>query len=147
MIKEEIKEDLKVFMKEKNKVATTTLRTLNADILKKEKDSKVVLTDEEVISTISKAVTQYNETLSFAIKANNQETIEDCKLSISILEKYLPKQLSESEVRDIISKAIVELEIKSKKDMGKLMKELMPKLNGKFDKKKVNPIIQELLGN
>lgn len=145
MLQNIIKEDLIKFMKEKNKSAIITIRTLNSEILKKEKDCKTQLLDEEIISIISKSISQYKETLSYAKKINDQNSIKECNISISILEVYLPKQLTKEEVKEIISKAIFNLKIESKKDMGKLMKEIIPQLNGKFDKKKINSLIQELL--
>lgn len=146
MLKEKIKQDMVKFMKEKQKGSVATIRMVNGAIKNKEIELKRELTDEEVIAVVTKEVKQYNESLEFAVKRGDVETIENIKSSIELLISYLPKQLSEEEAKALVKEVLSAEGITEKKQMGLAMKAVMPKLKGRFDGSKVNKLVSELLG-
>ena len=85
------------------------------------------------------------EALSYAEQLNDEEKIAECKFGIEVLTPYLPAQLSEEEVTSMIKEIIANGNY-TKSDMGKIMKEIMPKIAGQFDRSKVNPIVKSILG-
>lgn len=145
MLKEQLKKDMIKFMKEKDKESLATIRMVNGAIKNKEIELKRELTDEEVISVLTKEVKQYNESLEFAVKRGDENTIVNIKGSIELLSNYLPKQLTEKEAKQLIKELLEENSIKEKKQVGLAMKTVMPKLKGKYDGSKINKLVLELL--
>ena len=78
-------------------------------------------------------------------QANKTEIISESEISIEMLSVYMPKQFTEDEAKAIITEVITENGFKGKGDMGKVMKAIMPKLKGKYDSRKVNPLVIQLL--
>ncbi len=142
---EKIESDLKAAMKEKNEVKLGTLRMLKAAIKNKEIDKKQALSEPEILDIIQKQVKQRRESIAEFQKANRQELAAKEAAEITILELYLPKQLSEAELKAIVQKAIQTTGAKAKSDIGKIMKEVMPQIAGRADGKQVNQIISTLL--
>lgn len=145
MLKEKIKSDLMSSMKAKDKLKTTTIRTLKSEIEKKQIELKKELTDSQIGEIVVKLVKQYNESLDFAKKNGRQDLIDENESILKILGIYLPKQMTEEEVKSYIQKVIYEQDFSSMKDKGSLMKIIMPTLKGKFDGQKINNIVTELL--
>jgi len=145
MLKQTLKEDIIKYMKNRDKVRLTALRTLMADVKYKEMDLKKDITDDELIGIIEKTIKQLNETLSYAKQANKDEIIAETEIAIEMFTVYMPKQLTDDEAKAIIIEVIAENGFKGKGDMGKVMKAVMPKLKGKYDSKKVNPLVNQLL--
>jgi len=145
MLKQTLKEDIIKYMKSKDKVRLTNLRTLMADVKYKEMDLKRDLTDDELVVIIEKTIKQLNETLSYAKQSNKEDIIAETEIGIEMLTVYMPKQLTDDEAKAIIINVIAENGFKGKGDMGKVMKASMPKLKGKYDGKKVNPLVIQLL--
>jgi len=145
MLKQTLKEDIIKYMKSRDKVRLTNLRTLMADVKYKEMDLKRELTDDELVGIIEKTIKQLNETLSYAKKSNKEDIIAETEIAIEMLTLYMPKQLTDDEAKEIIIKVISENGFKGKGDMGKVMKASMTKLKGKYDGKKVNPLVNQLL--
>jgi uncharacterized protein YqeY len=145
MLKQTLKADIIKYMKNRDKVRLTTLRTLMADVKYKEIDLKRELEEDELIGIIEKTIKQLNETLSYAKQANSEDIIAETEIAIEMLAVYMPKQLTDDEAKAIVSEVIAENGFKGKGDMGKTMKAVMPKLKGKYDSKKVNPLVNELL--
>ena len=145
MLKQTLKDDIIKYMKNRDKVRLTTLRTLMADVKYKEMDLKRELTDGELIGIIEKTIKQLNETLVYAKQSNKADIIAETEISIEMLIVYMPKQLTDDEAKAIIIDVISENDFKGKGDMGKVMKAIMPKLKGKYDGKKVNPLVNQLL--
>jgi|SRR5665647_194189 len=145
MLKQTLKADIIKYMKSRDKVRLTTLRTLMADVKYKEIDLKRELEDNELVGIIEKTIKQLNETLSYAKQSDKADIIAESETSIEMLTVYMPKQLTDDEAKAIIAQVITENGFKGKGDMGKVMKAIMPKLKGKYDGKKVNPLVNELL--
>lgn len=145
MLKQTIKDDIIKYMKSRDKIRLTTLRTLMADVKTKEMDSKKEIEEIDLVSIIEKTIKQLHETLDYAKQANKTEIISESEISIEMLSVYMPKQFTEDEAKAIITEVITENGFKGKGDMGKVMKAIMPKLKGKYDSRKVNPLVIQLL--
>lgn len=145
MLKQTLKDDIIKYMKSKDKVRLTALRTLMAEVKYKEMDLKKELEDTELIGIIEKTIKQLNETLSYAKQANNEDIIAESEIAIEMFTIYMPKQFTDDEAKAIVIEVIAENSFKGKGDMGKTMKAVMPKLKGKYDSKKINPLVNELL--
>ncbi len=146
MLIERIELDLKNAMKEKNEVKLGTLRMLKAALKNKEIEKKVkTLAEPEILEAIQKQVKQRKDSIADFQKANRGDLVQKETAEIAVLEQYLPKPLSEAELKAIIQKAVQTVGAKTKADMGKVMKEVMPQITGKADGKQVNQILSTLL--
>ena len=108
-----------------------------------ELNKKHELSDEEVIEVISKEIKSRKDSINEFKKGGREDLVEKTKSEIDILSEYLPKQLTEEELNEIIDKVFEEVKPESSKDMGKVMKELKPQVNGKADMGLVSKIVKE----
>ena len=153
MLKITIQEDLNSALKEKKELEVSVLRMVLASVLSKEKDKRfksgkaedVPLTDEELTDTISSEIKKRREAVELYIRGNRPELAEKEKKEITILQKYLPEQLTEEEIKKLVGEAVAKTGAKEIKDMGKVMAELMPKVKGKSDSSLVSRLVKELL--
>lgn len=145
MLKEKLMEDLKLAMKNKDVVRKNTVQMVRAGILQIEKDKGIEVDDEKIIEIIAKSVKGKKDALKDFEKAERQDLIEQTKQEISILEEYLPKQLSKQEITEIVSKIISDLGATSMKDMGPVMKEAKTKIGASADGRAINEVVKELL--
>ena len=146
MLMEQIESALKGAMKEKNELKLGTLRMLKAAIKNKEIEKKVKnLSDPEVLEVIQKQVKQRKDSIADFEKANRQDLVKKEATEITILEQYLPKPLTEAELKALVQKAVQTVGARTKADTGKVMKEVMPQIVGKADGKQVNQILSTLL--
>ncbi|OGP95236.1 MAG: aspartyl-tRNA amidotransferase [Deltaproteobacteria bacterium RBG_19FT_COMBO_56_10] len=146
-LRQDIHKDIAVAMKAGEKERLSTVRMLMSAIKYKEVDAHRELTDEETIAVISTLVKQRQDSIEQFTKGNRLDLVEKETKELEVLRTYLPPQLSEAEVRDIIKKAVAETGATGQKDMGKLMKVIMPQVKGKADGKLVNDIVKEALGS
>jgi hypothetical protein len=147
-LREKIPEDLKNALRNKNELELSVLRMLQAAIRNKEieiKRGKEFLTDEEVIEVISGEVKRRKEAVSEYTKANRQELADKEKAEVDILMRYMPKQMGEEEIRLETRNVIDEVNALSLKDIGVVMKNIMPRLKGRADGSLVNRIVREEL--
>jgi uncharacterized protein YqeY len=147
-LREKIPEDLKNALRNKNELELSVLRMLQAAIRNKEieiKRGKEFLTDEEVIEVISGEVKRRKEAVNEYTRANRQELADKEKAEVGILMKYMPKQMEEEEIRIETRNAIDEVNALSLKDIGKVMKSIMPRLKGKAEGSLVSRIVREEL--
>lgn len=141
----QITEDMKIAMRNKQTKKLSTLRMLKAAIQNKEIQERRELEDDEVLALIQKEIKSYRESLEAFTKDDRIELMAETTCRIEDLSVYLPQQLTREEIVEIVSSLISELNIQSMKEKGKLMKELMPKVKGKADGKLVNEVVTELL--
>ena len=147
-LREKIPEDLKNALRKKNELELSVLRMLQAAIRNKEielKKGKEFLTDEEVIEVISGEVKRRKEAVSEYTKANRQEMVDKEKAEADILMRYMPKQMEEEEIRLETRNVIDEVNALSVKDIGKVMKSIMPRLKGRAEGSLVSRIVREEL--
>lgn len=147
MLKEKLLEDLKVSMREKNIVRKNVIQMVRAAILQVEKDKGIEVDDNKIIEIIAKEVKSRKDALKEFEKAERQDLIDQTNEEISILEEYLPEQLSREEVEKILQEIFDVVKPEGQKDMGKIMKEATAKLKGKADMKEVSNIIREKLNS
>ena len=145
-IKIALKEATISSMKKGEKEATTTLRMFSAEIKKEEIEKKAELTEEETISIVQKMIKQRKDSFSQFEQAGREELAEKEAREISILEQFLPEQLSEEEILQEVNQAIAESGAESMQDMGKVMGLLKNKLSGKADMGLVSIKVKESLG-
>ena len=146
-IKERLMADFKEAMKSHDDVAKNTISFARAAIKQFEIDNRgEELDDQGIISILSKQVKMRKDALSDFEKAGRTDLLDSYKAEISILERYLPEQLSDDKLRDIIKNIADELGIeKEMKNMGKLMGPVMAKVKGLADGTKVKDLVSEFL--
>ena len=146
-MKEQLLQDLKEAMREKDTIKKDAITMLRASILQVEKDTQKTLNDDEICAIVAKEVKKRKESLKEYEEANREDIVESLKREIEVLSKYLPEQLTKEEIEKLVEQAIVESEATSMKDMGKVMFNLRPKTAGKADGKLVSDIVKEKLAN
>lgn len=142
---EQLKQDMVMAMKNKDKERLTVIRMVKAAMDQEHIDRKKELNDELLIEVVNKQIKMRKDSISEFEKGNRTDLIEQTQSEIDILMNYLPEQLSEDEVCKIIEEAFIIVQPTEAKDMGKIMKEVTPKLKGKADMKKVSEIIKSKL--
>ena len=173
MLKEKIRGDLNSALKEKSELEVSVLRLLSAAIFNKEKEKRYKLskeksevelekmgkeskeakelekesqlTDQEIMDVISSEIKKRKEAIDLYEKGKREELVEKEKTEMKILQRYLPEQLSEEEIKKLAKAIIEKIEAKGPKDIGKVMAELMPQVKGKAEGSLVSKIVKELL--
>ncbi|QUH26909.1 GatB/YqeY domain-containing protein [Serpentinicella alkaliphila] len=144
-LKERLTNELKEAMKNKDTVGKNVITMIRSDIKQMEVDKRIEASDEDIIEIISRQLKQRRDAKEEFQNGNRQDLVEQCESEIEVLLKYLPKQLSEEEVREIVIATINETGFNTSKDMGKLMSAVMPKVKGKADGKIVNQVVRQSL--
>jgi len=144
-IKDQLMVDLKEAMKQKQKLRKSVITMLRAAIKQVEVDKRVELSDEEVIDIIATQVKQKRSVIDEFLKGGREDLADEARAEISVLEKYLPEQLSEDELKTLISGVISEVNATSMKDMGKVMGIVNPQVKGRADGKTVSQIVKGFL--
>ena len=148
-VEDKIRSDLKIAVKEENEIIRTTLRTVLAVILdqnkKKEYEKSASLTNEEIMEIVSSEVKKRRDAKKEFERGSRQDLVTKEEAEIKILSKYLPEQLSDDELRDIINKTLEEIGASEQKDLGKAMGAVMLKVKGKADGNKIIEIVKEAL--
>ena len=146
MLKENLMEDLKNSMKEKNEVRKNTIQMVRAAILQIEKDKGITVEDDKIIEIIAKEVKSKKDALVDFEKAERADLIEQTNTEIAILQEYLPKQLTKEEIKKELEIVIAEVGATSMKDMGMVMKEAKARIGAAADGRTINEVVKELLG-
>lgn len=144
-LKERLQEDWKLAMKNRDSFRSGVISMARAAILQSEKSDGVSLDDEQVIAVLSKEVKQRKESIVEFEKGNRPDLVEQTKKEIDILFEYLPQQLSEDEIQEIVREAVITVGANSIKDMGRVMAAVQPKVKGRADGKVVSRIVKEQL--
>ena len=139
-LKEKLMDDLKTAMRDKDKLSKDAITMIRADIKRKEVDERIEVTDEQILDIISKQLKEKKASIEDFKKGNRQDLVDKTNDEIKVLLRYLPEQLSEDDLRKIVVEAIKKENISSQKEIGKLMKAVMPLVKGKADGKEVNKI-------
>ena len=142
-----INNDMKNYMKEKDSFSLGVVRMVKGAIQLESINKKKELTDEEIISVISKQIKMRKDSIVEFEKGNRQDLVEQNKKEIEILNKYMPEQLSMEEINKIIDEAFLLIKPTSSKEQGLIMKEVTPKLKGRADMSLVSGIIKDRLNN
>ena len=146
MLKDKIQEDMVNAMKSQDKDTLSVLRMLKGAMQLEGINKGVELTDEVVISVISREIKQRTESVKEFEAAGRNDLAESTNKEIEVLKGYLPEALSEEEINKVIDEAFDVVKPEGAKDMGKIMKEVTPKLKGRADMSLVTSIIKNKLG-
>ncbi len=145
MLKQRIQDDMKAAMKGGDKPRLGVIRLLMAAIKQREVDERVELDDEQILVVLDKMVKQRRDSITQYEQAGRPELAEQEAFEITILQEYLPEALSEEEIRDMIREAIQATGAESMRDMGKVMGQLKPKMQGRADMGAVSALIKQQL--
>ena len=145
-IKDKLKEDLKTAMKEKDSIRKNVVQLIKAGVLQVEKDKQITLDDDGVLDVIAKQLKQRRDSLPDYEKSGREDLIAQLKREMDILMEYLPAQLTEEELTELVKEAVAQTGASSVKDMGKIMAAVMPEAKGRADGREINRIARELLG-
>ena len=136
---------MKIAMKEKNKLRLGTIRLIRADIKRVEIEKGRTLDDEEIYVVLDKMLKQRRESIKQFESAGRQELAETEAAEIAVIQHFLPKQLTNDEINDLIQAAIQECKASSIKDMGSVMASLKPKAQGVADMREISLRVKSLL--
>ncbi|MBL1176612.1 GatB/YqeY domain-containing protein [Pantanalinema sp. GBBB05] len=149
-LKDQIGEDIKTAMKAKDKIRLETVRSIKKAILEKEvsvrPSGQTELTEAQEIEILVQLAKQRRDSIAQYEQAGRTELAAQESQELTILEEYLPKQLSDAEVEQAIAEIIAQVGATSAKDMGKVMGPAMQQLKGKADGQKVQAIVKAKLG-
>ncbi|KRL57148.1 GatB/YqeY domain-containing protein [Furfurilactobacillus rossiae] len=141
----QLNEDLKTAMKARNKLELNVIRSLKTGVMNEKIELGHDLTPDEEVTVVSRGLKQRKESLTEFEKADRQDLADDTKAEIAIVEKYMPAQMSEDEINNVVKETAQQVGATSKADFGKLMGAVMPKVKGKADGKLVNQAVKNLL--
>ena len=144
-LKQKLQEDLKSSMKNKDTVRKSVVTLIRASIKQYEVDNRVELDDNGIIDIVAKQMKQRRDSLVEFKKSEREDLVEETEAEIEVLKEYLPQQLSEEEIEDIVKTTISEVGATSIKDMGKVMSSIQPKVKGRADGKLVNELVKKNL--
>lgn len=146
-LKDEIQEAAKAAMKGGDKLTLSTLRLLLSAIHNEEIKSRKELSPEEILRIVSTLGKQRQESIESFRKGGRDDLAAKEEEELKVLRRFLPQALSEEEVRALIQGSIEEVGAKGLQDLGKVMKQVMPKVTGRADGKRVNELAKEILAS
>ena len=144
-LKQQLQIALKEAMKSKDHERRNAIRLLNSAIKQVEIDDRRELDDEAVLAVLQQEAKKHRETIAELEAAGRADAADSSRSELKIVEEFLPQQLSSADLRPIVKAAIDESGASSMRDMGQVMKIVMPQVRGLSDGKQVNAIVKELL--
>ncbi len=146
MLKQRLQDDMKAAMKSGDKKRLGVIRLILAAIKQREVDERVELDDDQVLVVLDKMVKQRRDSIDQYEQAGRDDLAAQEQFEIGVLQEYLPEALSEDEIADLLAQAIADSGAESMRDMGKVMGQLKPKLQGRADMGVVSALVKEKLG-
>jgi uncharacterized protein YqeY len=144
-VEKQLMEDMKLAMKSGNKTELDTIRILRAQIKSASIDKKDNLDEAELAQVLQKEAKKRKEAIEMFKQGNREDLVKKEESELAVISKYLPEQLSDKNLDEIISESIISLKVESEKDMGRIMGAIMPKVKGKADGKVVKQKVKEQL--
>jgi hypothetical protein len=144
-LEERLIEEMKGAMKSSDKLRLSTIRMIRSAVKNKEIEIRKTLEDEDVVKVIQAMVRKGEESVEQFQTGGRTDLVEKEKKEIEILKSFLPQPLSQDQILKIIDQSIQETQASSLKDIGKVMKSVMPKIGGKADGKLINQLVKERL--
>jgi uncharacterized protein YqeY len=144
-LEERLVEEMKQAMKSNDKLRLSTIRMVRSALKNKEIDLRKKLEDEDIVKVIQVMVRKGEESAEQFQVGGRMDLVEKEKSEIEILKSFLPQPLSQEEILKIIDQSIQETQASSPKDIGKVMKSVLPKIGGKADGKLINQLVKERL--
>ena len=145
-IKQKLNDDLKHAVKDRDKLKCSTIRLLLAAIQNAEIAKRAPLEEAELLGIIAKEVRQRKESIDAFKQGNRQDLVTREEAEMSILQEYMPEQISREEIVAAARQVINEVGAQGPRDKGKVMSQLIPRLKGKADGREINAVVTELLG-
>jgi uncharacterized protein YqeY len=145
-LRDKIDADTRVALKSGAKDKVSTLRMLNAALKNKQIDKRRPLTEEEVIETVRSLIKQRKDSIEQFAKGGRQDLVDKETAEVAVLEAYLPQQLAREELVAMVRDAISQTGAQGARDMGKVMKALIPMVGGRADGKLVSELVKNALG-
>jgi len=145
VLKAELQSALKEAMKAKDSQRRNAIRLLNSAIKQVEIDTRTPLDDEGVQAVLQKEAKQHRETSAELEAAGRAEEIASARFDLETIESFPPSRLTEDELRQIVRRAIDETGASSLREMGAIMRAVMPQVRGRADGKQVNSLVKEIL--
>ncbi len=145
-LKAQISEDMKTAMRAKDSVRLGAIRLLQAAIKQREVDERIELDDGNVIAVIEKMLKQRRDSIAAYESANRHDLADVEKFEVTVLQTYLPQQLTEDEILSILEKVVIETGAAGIKDMSKVMAAIKPLVAGRADMGKISGLIKTRLG-
>ncbi len=146
---ERIVEDMKAAMKRGDKLRLETLRTLRAVLMEKEIEFRGTgkqMTPEDEAATLASAAKKRRESIEQFRAGGRTDLVEQETAELAIIQEYMPKQMSEAEVRQVIEEVVAAVGASSARDFGKVMPQVMKQLKGKADGKLIQDLVKKRLG-
>ncbi len=144
-LKQQITEDMKTAMRAKETARLGAIRLLLAAMKQREVDERIELNDADIVNIIEKMLKQRRDSISQYKAANRQDLVDVEEFEVTVLQAYMPQQLSEAEIVSAIAEAIAATGAAGPQDMGKVMGVVKPKLAGRADMGKVSGLIKAQL--
>jgi uncharacterized protein YqeY len=144
-IKERLNNDIKDAMRAKDKNLLTTLRLITAAVKQIEVDERIDVDEERMLAILDKMSKQRKESISQYEKANRDDLVAQEQFELSIIAKYLPEPLAAAEIEKLVQDAIASTGAEKMADMGKVMAQLKPSLQGRADMSQVSTLIKAKL--
>jgi uncharacterized protein YqeY len=141
-LKAQITEDMKTAMRAKDSARLGAIRLLLAAIKQREVDERIELSDADVITAIEKMLKQRRDSITAYESANRHDLADVEKFEVTVLQTYLPQQLTEDEVKAILEQVVVDTAAAGVKDMGKVMAAIKPLVAGRADMGKISGLIK-----
>ena len=144
-LSDRLAKDFKKYLIEKVTIPKNTVQLLRADILNKSKELQRELSEEEMLEIVAKQIKQKRSALEEFEKCNRRDLVDKTYMEISILNQYMPEPLTLEELEVIIKETASEINATSKKDMGRLMKEIKEQVGVRADGKTISQLVNQLL--
>lgn len=145
-LKQKLKDDLKIAMREKNIVKRDSIRSINTMIKQIEVDERKELNDEDILKLIQKGIKQREEAITQYKEASREDLVEKEQEQVDVFKEYMPQQLSDEDLETAMKEIIAEVGATTIKNMGKVMGTASKKLAGVADGKRINEMTKKLLG-
>ncbi len=144
-LKEKLQDDIKAAMRAKEGDKLTTLRLITAAIKQKEVDDRIELTDPAVLSILEKMIKQRKDSIAQFQLGGRQDLVDKEQAELALLMAYMPAQMSEAEIAQVIETAVLQANATGPQDMGKVMALIKPLLAGKADMGLVSQMLKTRL--
>ncbi len=145
-LREQIDVDLKEAMKAKAQARLDAIRMIKNEVRKKEIDDKITLNEEQMIGVLTRLAKQRQDSIDQYKAGGRQDLVDKESAELQLIQAYLPKQMTEDEVRALVAAAVAETGATSGKDMGKVMAAVTPRTKGRADGKLVSTLVKAALG-
>jgi len=145
-LKTRINEDMKAAMRAKEKERLGVIRLILAAIKQREVDERIELDDTQVLAVLDKMLKQRRDSIEQFANAGREELVDKERFELDLIQSYMPASLSEAELDSIIKEVVVAVGASSMQDMGKVMAELKPKIQGRADMGQVSQKVKAAIG-